>query len=196
MSATRYDLGPVPSTSLKSISVSSNLLHHGFHMVVSQDFSSRILYAAFIPTSLHKFCLVKPPQPFRFHHSDNTVPSVMLCFVTGKTVPHVPKYCTSTSISRVKVFQEALLRLRDHEDRLTQWHNITSQKTRIFNSTNVKVSNITILSTIHISYWMMTATLPHKNISADHSVISSWPVTCFVSNGHSPLFSEVPLHYL
>jgi hypothetical protein len=87
MSATRYDLGPVPSTSLRSISVSSTFHHHGFHMVVSQGFSSRILYAAFIPTSLHTFCLVKPPQPFGFHHSNNTVPSVMLCFVMGKTVP-------------------------------------------------------------------------------------------------------------
>lgn len=116
MPATRYDLGPVPSTSLRSISVSSTLLHYGFHMVVSQGFSSRILYAAFIPTSLHTFCLVKPPQHFGFHHSNNTVPSVMLCFVMGKTVPYVSKDCTSTSISRVKVFQEALLRLRDHED--------------------------------------------------------------------------------
>jgi hypothetical protein len=59
--------------------------------------------------------LVKPPQPFRFHHSSNTAPSVMLCFVVGKTVPNVPKDCISTSISRVKVFQEALLRLHDHE---------------------------------------------------------------------------------
>jgi len=116
MSATKYDLGPVPSTSLRSISLSSTLLHHGFHMVVSQVFSSRILYAAFIPISLHTFCLFKPPQPFRFHHSNNTVPSVMLCFVVGKTVPNISKDCTSTSISRVKVFQEALLRLRDHKD--------------------------------------------------------------------------------
>jgi len=85
-------------------------------MVVSQGFSSRILYAAFIPTSLHTFCLVKPPQPFRYHHSDNTVPSVMLWFVMGKTVPNVSKDCTSIFISRVKVFQEVLPRLHDHED--------------------------------------------------------------------------------
>jgi hypothetical protein len=59
----------------------------------------------------------------------------------------------------------------------------------------VKVSNITILPTIHISYWMI-ATLPYKKMPTEHSVISSRPVTCFVSNGQNPLFSEVPLHYL
>jgi len=68
------------------------------------------------PTSLHTFCLVMPPQPFRFHHSNNTVPSVMLCFVMGKTVPNISKDRTSTSIYRVKVFQEAPLSLHDHED--------------------------------------------------------------------------------
>jgi hypothetical protein len=36
----------------------------------------------------------------------------------------------------------------------------------------------------------------YKSIFAEHYAISSWPVTCFVSNGHSPLFSELPLHYL
>lgn len=109
MSPTIYDFGPVPSTSLRSVSVSSTLLHHGFHMVVSQGFSSRILYAAFNPTYLHTFCLVKPPQPFRFHHSNNTVPSAMPCFVMGNTVPNVSKECTSTSISRVKVFRKPFL---------------------------------------------------------------------------------------
>jgi hypothetical protein len=60
--------------------------------------------------------LVKPPQLFRFHQSNNTVSSAMLCFVMGKRVPNVSKDCTSASISRVKVSQEALLRLLDHED--------------------------------------------------------------------------------
>ena len=111
ISATIYDFGSVPSTSLRSISVSSTLFHHGFHMVVSQGLSSRILYAAFNPTSHHTFCLVKPPQPFKFHHSNNAVSSVMLGFVMGKTVPNVSKDCTSTStsITRVKVFRKPFL---------------------------------------------------------------------------------------
>ena len=82
MSSTRYDLGQVPSTSLQSISISTTLLHRGFHMVFPRGFSGRILYAAFILASLHTFCWLS-------HHNlldfiIQTIPYLHWCYVLSR----------------------------------------------------------------------------------------------------------------
>jgi hypothetical protein len=63
----------------------------------------------------------------------------------------------------------------------TQWHSITSHKTYIFNSTAVRISNVTVLSAVLVKHfiWTMCLRLIHRKIS----ITALQAIRCFVSSG-------------